>query len=236
MNKVNIKVRITEVDGLSDTIIRLFQADSQAQEDAFLKGQISELTVLSDSITQAILQDKIISNLDEADSVRDETVRNLGSLLSGYAVFPVEEKKNAAALLKAIYDKYSKSGILTANYISESSMIESLLSDLSATEAAAAIAKLDGIADMISSVRTAQDSFTAANDAFVKASGSKAQSASSYKKPILQIINDKIVNYLNTMAMVGNTALADFTKSVETEIERVNETISKRSKKEKTAE
>ncbi len=236
MNRVKSTVRITEIDGLSDTIIRLFQADSQAQEDAFLKGQISELTVLSDSITQAILQDKIISNLDEADSARDEAVRNLGSLLSGYAVFPVEEKKNAAALLKAIYDKYSKSGILTANYISESSMIESLLSDLSAAEAAAAVAKLDGIADMISSVRTAQDSFTAANDAFVKANGSKSQSASSYKKPILQIINDKIVNYLNTMSMVGNTALADFTKSVDAEIGRVNETVSKRSKKEKTAE
>ena len=230
MNKVKSTARITEVDGLSDSVIRIFNADTKAQEDTFLKGQIAELTVLSDAITQAILQDKALSNLDEADLKRDEAIRNFGSLLSGYTCFPLEEKKAAAVSLKAIFDRYSKSGILKANYISESSMIESMLSDLSASEAKAAIEKLDGIADMISLIRTAQDDFTAANDAFVKAESGKGAPASSYKKPILEVINDKIVNYLNTMAIVGNTALSDFSKNVETEIDRVNETVSKRAK------
>jgi len=230
MNKLNAKARITEVDGFSDSIIRIFGADAKAQEDAFLKSQISELTVLSDAITDAILQDKAVSNLDEADSKRDEAVRNLGALLSGYAVFPLEEKKTAALGLKAVYDKYAKSGILSASYISESSMIESLLGDFSSAEAVASIEKLDGISEMVAAVRAAQDDFTAANDAFVKAEGSKGASASSYKKPILSVINDKIVPYLNTMAIVGNTAVADFAKGVETEITRVNETVAKRGK------
>lgn len=230
MNKLNAKARITEVDGLSDTVVRIFNADLQAQEDAFLKGQIAELSVLSDAITQAILQDRAVSNLDEADSRRDEAVRNLGALLSGYAVFPLEEKKNAAVFLKAIYDKYSKNGILSASYVSESSMIESLLSDFSAAEAKAGIEKLDGISDMVSAIRAAQDEFTAANDAFVKAEGSKGKSASSYKKPILAVINDKIVPYLNTMAIVGNSAVAEFSRGVEAEINRVNESIAKRTK------
>ena len=230
MNKLNAKARITEVDGLSDSVISIFNADTNAQSDAFLKGQIAELTTLSDAITAAILQDKAVSNLDETDSKRDEAVRNLGSLLSGYAVFPIEEKKAAAVSLKAIFDKYSKSGILSANYVSESSMIESMLSDFSTEEAKANIEKLDGIANMISTIRTSQDEFTAANDAFVKAEGNKGASASSYKKPILAIINDKIVPYLNTMAIVGNTAVADFSKNVETEINRINETIAKRGK------
>ena len=150
MNKLNAKARITEVDGLSDSVIRIFNADTNAQSDAFLKGQIAELTTLSDAITAAILQDKAVSNLDETDSKRDEAVRNLGSLLSGYAVFPIEEKKAAAVSLKAIFDKYSKSGILSANYVSESSMIESMLSDFSTEEAKANIEKLDGIDNMIS--------------------------------------------------------------------------------------
>lgn len=230
MNKLNAKARITEVDGLSDSIIRIFGADSKAQEDAFLKSQIAQLTVLSDAITAAILQDKAVSNLDEADSRRDEAIRNLGALLSGYAVFPLEEKKAAALSLKAVYDKYAKSGILSVSYISESSMIESLLGDFSSAEAKANIEKLDGIGEMLAAVRAAQDDFTAANDAFVKAEGSRGASASSYKKPILSVINDKIVPYLNTMAVVGNTAVAEFAKGVETEITRVNETVAKRGK------
>lgn len=230
MNKLNAKARITEVDGLSDSIIRIFGADTKAQEDAFLKSQIAELTELSDAITAAILQDKAVSNLDEADSKRDEALRNLGALLSGYAVFPLEEKKSAALCLKSVYDKYAKSGIFSASYISESSMIESLLKDLAAAEAVACIEKLDGISEMVAAVRVAQDDFTAANDAFVKAEGSKGASASSYKKPILAVINDKIVPYLNTMAVVGNAAVAEFAKGVESEINRVNESIAKRGK------
>ena len=230
MNKVKSTIRITEVDGLSDSIIRIFGADTKAQEDAFLKSQIAELTTLSDAITAAILQDKAVSNLDDADSRRDEAIKNLGALLSGYAVFPLEEKKAAALGLKAVYDKYAKSGILSASYVSESSMIESLLKDLSSAEAMASIEKLDGIAEMVAAIRSAQDDFTAANDAFVKAEGSKGASASSYKKPILSVINDKIVPYLNTMAIVGNAAVADFAKGVETEITRVNETVAKRGK------
>ena len=230
MNKVKSTIRITEVDGLSDSVIRIFGADSKAQEDTFLKGQIAELTVLSDAITEAILKDKAVSNLDEADSKRDEAIKNLGALLSGYAVFPLEEKKAAALSLKAVYDKYAKSGILSASYVSESSMIESLIGDFSSAEAKASIEKLDGVAELVSAIRAAQDDFTAANDAFVKAEGSKGASASSYKKPILSVINDKIVPYLNTMAIVGNAAVADFTKGVETEISRVNENIAKRGK------
>ena len=230
MNKVKSTIRITEVDGLSDSIIRIFGADTKAQEDDFLKSQIAELTTLSDAITAAILQDRAVSNLDDADSRRDEAIKNLGALLSGYAVFPLEDKKAAALGLKAIYDKYAKSGILSASYVSESSMIESLLKDLSSAEAMASIEKLDGIAEMVSAIRAAQDDFTAANDAFVKAEGSKGASASSYKKPILSVINDKIVPYLNTMAIVGNAAVADFAKGVETEITRVNETVAKRGK------
>ena len=109
-------------------------------------------------------------------------------------------------------------------------MIESLLGDFSSEEAVASIEKLDGISEMVAAVRAAQDDFTAANDAFVKAEGSKGASASSYKKPILAVINDKIVPYLNTMAIVGNTEVADFAKGVETEITRVNENIAKRGK------
>lgn len=231
MNKLNAKARIAEVDGFSDTLVRLYKASEAAQSDAFLKGAVAELETLSARITDAILKDKAVSNLDEADSARDEAVRNLGAVLAGYSVFPVEEKKAAAVFLKAIYDKYQKAGILNAAYTAESSMIESMLGDFAAAQAAAEIEKLDGVQALIDKIRSAQDAFTSANDSYMKAQSEKGESASSLKKPILSLVNDKIVPYLNTMSMVGNASLAEFTKGVGAEINRLNATVASRGKK-----
>lgn len=230
MNKLNAKARVSEVDGFSDTLVRLYKADSSAQTDAFLKSEMASLESLSDKITAAILQDKAVSNLDDADSARDEAIRNFGALISGYSVFPLEEKKSAALFLKSIYDKYQKSGILGATYTAESSMIESMLGDLGTAESLAAIEKLDGVSNLVSKVRTAQDAFTAASDAFTKSKSAKGESASSLKKPLLSSINDKIIPYLNTMAMVGNAALSGFSKNVEAEVNRLNSTVGARKK------
>lgn len=231
MNKLNKSARVSEVDGFSDTLVRLYKADAAAQSDTFLKDAVSELETLSARITDAILKDRTVSNLDVADSARDEAIRNLGAVLAGYAVFPVEEKKSAAVFLKAIFDKYQKAGILSSAYTAESSLIESMLGELSAETALAEIEKLDGVQALIEKIRGAQDAFTAANDAYVKAQGEKGESASSLKKPILSIVNDKIIPYLNTMAMVGNAALAQFSKGVEAEAARLNATVAARGKK-----
>ena len=216
MNKVNAKIRIADLDGLSDSIVRIYKADSAVQTDAFLKGAFSELEALSAQITTAILQDKTVSRLDEADSARDEALRSLGAVIAGYASFPIAEKKAAGTFLKAIYDKYIKAGIIKASYNAESSMIESLLE------------KLDGIEALLANIRSAQDSFAAANDEYVKSASSKGASATSLKKPLLSVINDKIVPYLNLMQ--ANETLAEFSKSIEKEISRVNDSLQKRAK------
>lgn len=238
MNKLKTAIRNAEVDGLSDSIIRNFKADEKAQSDSFLKSVLEELETLSAQITTAILQDKTLSTLDAADGTRDEAVKTLGTVLAAYTVFPIAIKKELSAPLKAIYDKYAKAGITTANYTSESSMIESMLQDFADETLAANIEGLEGVAEAIDSIRTAQDEFTKANDEYVKASSNKAASASSFNKPIVSLVNDKLVPYLNAMVIAGNANCLDFAKSVEAEINRVNEAISKRGKKpaEKTAE
>ena len=151
MNKVISKVRVTEVDGLSDALVRLYKADDGISSDAFLKSVMDEIEKLSVSITTAIKQDKVLSNLEEADGVRDEAVKNLSTLLDGYSVFPVAAKKEAAQKLKTIFDKYGKS-ITTANYVSESSLIESLLEDFSKEEESVSL--LDGIKEILEQMRS----------------------------------------------------------------------------------
>ena len=63
MNKLKTAIRNAEVDGLSDTLVRLFKADAGAQGDAFLTTVMAELEGLSAQITTAILQDKVLSRL-----------------------------------------------------------------------------------------------------------------------------------------------------------------------------
>ena len=231
MKKLRSQIRNAEIDGLSDTLIRIYKADEKAKGDAFLKGAMAELESLSDKITAAILQDRTLSTLDAADAVRDEAIKTLGTVLSAYAVFPIAAKKELAAPLKAVWDKYAKAGITGANYTSESSMVESLLQDFAADSLKENIAGLEGGAEAIAAIRDAQDAFTRANDDYMKANANKSASASSYNKPIVSLINDKIVPYLDAMVIAQNENCAEFAKGVEAEISRANDMIAKRGKK-----
>lgn len=231
MNKLKTAVRVTEIDGFSDTLVRVFKGDTAAQKDAFLKATMAELENLSAKITTAILQDKSLSTLDKADGERDEALRSLGAVLTGYASLPIAAKKEAAIPLKAVYDKYAKAGIARANYTSESSMIESLLEDFSAPALAANIAALDGVSEAIAAVRAAQDAFTKANDDYVAAKSDKSAPASSFKKPILSLVNEKIVPYLDAMTIAQNSECAAFARATEEEIKRINSVIASRGKK-----
>ena len=231
MNKINSNARITELDGLSDTLVRLYKADKSATKDAFVAATMAEVEKLSADITTAILQDKAVSTLEAADAKRDAAIIALGKMLAGYAAFPIPAKKAAAEPLLAVYEKYSKAGITRASYISESSMVESMLEDFAADSLAEHIAGLDGIAEAVTAIRAAQDAFTAASDAYTTASGSKGASATSVKKPLLSAINDKLVPYLTAMQIATNENCAAFAAGVEAEITRVNEAVAKRGKK-----
>ena len=227
MNKVISKVRVTEVDGLSDALVRLYKADEGVSSDVFLKSVMDEIEKLSVSITTAIKQDKVLSNLEEADGVRDEAVKNLSTLLDGYSVFPVAVKKEAAQKLKAVFDKYRKS-ITTANYVSESSLIESLLEDFFKEEET--LSALDGVKEILEQIRSAQDLFAKASDEYNAASTVKTESASSLKKPLLSAINDKLIPYITAMKMANSAVYADFATKAEGEIKRVNEIVLRRGK------
>lgn len=227
MNKVISKVRVTEVDGLSDTLVRLYKADEGVSSDVFLKSVMDEIEKLSVAITTAIKKDKVLSNLEEADIVRDEAVKNLSTLLDGYEVFPVAAKKEAAQKLKTVFDKYRKS-IITANYVSESSLIESLLEDFSKEEEAVSL--LDGIKEILEQIRSAQDAFVKASDEYNAASTVKTESASSLKKPLLSAINDKFIPYITAMQMANSAVYGDFAAKAEGEIKRVNEIVLRRGK------
>ena len=171
VKKVRQNVRITDADTVSDALVRIYKEaarDGAVGKDAALAAIMGEVETLSAKLTTAIKADKVSRSLEDADAKRDEAIRLLGTLLAGYAAIPVAAKKAAAERLLATYDKYGKS-IAGETYARESSLIESMLEDFAAESLADAIKSLDGVADLISSLRTAQDDFNAANDTATRA-------------------------------------------------------------------
>ena len=222
-------VRVTELDALSDAMEREYAAacaggESAVAKDAVLKGLFEQLIDLSARNTTAIKQDAVVSTLDEADSARDSVTRDLFTLTNGYTASPFAEVKAAANDVCATLDKYGR-GMTSKGYAEQTALTESLLEDLGrATEK---IAALSGVAELVASLRGAQDGFAAAHDAYIKAKAGKGESATSLKKPIVSLINDSIVPYLNIVAAMEG--YADFITAVAGNIKRTNDTVARRS-------
>ena len=228
MKKIRFQIRVTALDTVSDVLIRLYKADSALAKDDYLKGVMAEIESLSERITIAIKADKTASNLDEADTARDEIIRSLGTLLNGYAAIPVADKKAAAESLLAVYNKYK--GITTERYADESSLIESMLKDFAEDSLAEAVKALEGVSAYLADLRTAQDAFNKANDEFTAYNVNKNESATSLKKPLLSEINDKLVPYLTAMNLANSVVYGDFTAKAEAEIIKINSSVINHSK------
>ncbi|PBC75251.1 DUF6261 family protein [Fibrobacter intestinalis] len=139
-------------------------------------------------------------------------------------------KNEAAQKLNAIFAKYGKS-IVSASYAAESSLIESLLADFDKDEAKESAKALDGVPEILSQIREAQDAFYRVSDEYTAANAVKANSATSFKKPLMPLINEKLVPYLTAMKMANEAVFGYFHANAEKEIARINETVSRRSVK-----
>ena len=228
MKKLRINCRVTELDTASDIIVRLYNTDAGISGDDYLKQLVTEIEELSENLTTAIKADKIASTLDEADSSRDEVISSLGTLIKGYAVIPVAEKKAHGEKLLAIFTKYK--GIASESYANESSLVESMLKDFSSDSITASVSALEGVSELLELLRVAQDTFNSANDAYTAAKTGKSESATSIKKSLLSVINDSLLPYISAMAQANSDLYSDFATKIEAEIEKLNAAITKRSK------
>ena len=230
MKRVKVDVRITVADSLSDTLVRLYKdavaadPDGAVAKDANLAAMVAEVEDYSAKITTAIKADKSSAGLDEADSKRDTLISQLFTLLAGYGAIPIAEKKAAADKLLVVSTKYK--GIANESYARESSLIESMLEDFGKAELADAVKALDGVGDLLSGLRAAQDEFNKANDSATAAATSKGESAYAIKKPLLASINEKLVPYLTALGALPD--YKDFVAKCDAEITKANASVAKK--------
>lgn len=233
MKKVKKDIRITAADTISDTLVRIYKeevsknAEGTLAKDANLAAMMEEIEAYSAKLTSAIKADKISTSLEDADAKRDELIRQLGTLIAGYAVIPVAAKQEAAQKLSAVFSKYGKA-IVNEPYARESSLIESMLEDFSKEELSPCVKALEGVGDLILALRAAQDEFNKTNDSATAAIVSKGESAYEIKKPLFLAINDKLVPYLTALGSLEG--YKDFVAKCDAEIDKVNESAPKRGK------
>ncbi len=228
MKSLNYSIRVAELITLSSKLVTYYSSEESLADDEFLSIIIPSINEQTQKITTAYNQDKIKSEFDEADIVRDEAVRTLGTLIEAYASIPVESTQTAAKALKEVFDKYGKK-MASQSYAVETAQIYSLLEDLAAESLAESIAAISGMSDAIENLRSAQAAFDEADDAFSKALTQKGDSATSYRKPLLSAINDDLVAFLNVGVRIFPDKYSTYAERVETAINVANTTVTKRS-------
>ena len=140
--------------------------------------------------------------------------------------------KTAAETIEKVLDNYGLD-ITGESYSTESSLILSLLEDLSKQKNQDAIAQLSGCAGVIASLQAAQSDFENTRIAYEeeKAWESTEKNATTIKKTVVGTINERIVVYLRAMEIVNEPMYGALARTVAEMIAENNEVVKKRRKK-----
>lgn len=234
MNKLNTSVKVTELGDTALRLVKAFKAVTAVQNDAFLTKTFAEIEKQATAMTSAVKSDQALSKLEEADAQRDQAIRVLDKLLKGYENIPLENLKTHAKKLAEIFKKYGVK-ITGENYASQSTLVNSLLGDFSATELKPSIEALAGVKEVLAEIQTKQNAFATLRSDYEKAQVSQKEksSATSLRKPLLELINKKVVPYLVAMSIAQPELFKNLTAEASEIITSTNEAIKARSKKEK---
>ena len=231
IEKLMTNSRVTEVDAVSIRMIGAYKR-TKLSSDVHLGKIFSALEPESALLTGAIRRLKGESVLEEKDEVRDDDVRAVHYLTLGFMHHPDPAVKAAAEKVEKVFDNYGLS-ITGESYATESSLVNSLLTDLAKPKLQAAIALLSGLAEIITALQAAQTDFEETRIAYEeeKAKEGTLENATAIKKEVVAIINDKLVVYLRAMIQVDEPTYGDFARTIAEIIDDNNEVVKKRRKK-----
>lgn len=237
MNKINTSARVTELGDTALRLVELFKLTASLQSDQFLTDTFSEIEQKAQAMTTAVKSDHALSQLEEADAERDNAIRVLDKLLKGYENIPVEQLKNYAQQLVEIFKKYGVK-ITSENYASQSNLIASLLEDFLAENLTESVDGLAGMREAITEIQTKQQTFAQLRATYEKelATQKEKPTATSLRRPLIELTNKKLVPYLVAMNIAQPDLFKEFTAKAKEIINSTNEAIKARTKKEKKAE
>lgn len=196
--KISYKIRVDELNGTVKELLNLFK-DSALENCPDLDVMIEELKKLSAKLNTAISKDRVLSELSDLDDERDQCIRNIDVTIRSALVIPVTDIRANAQVLHAIFSKYGNK-MINLNHASKSSQISSMLEDFSGkTVEIKSISYMNG---MVEALKEAQDNFEAKEKSYNESTKAikDADSASGLKPAVINVINNKIVPYMNAVA------------------------------------
>ena len=198
---------------------------------AKLTRVFTNLETENQKFIELIMRMKAASTNKQNDDERDACVLDLLAFIQGMVRYPVDEVKRAAQKISEILKHYSKD-IMHGGYAQESTMINSLLMDLATPEAVANIALIPECATLIANLQAAQDKFTAELVSYEeKRSEELLKNASKMKPVVLNLINKKVISYVNGEIAADETQYIPLANTLNEIIESINTQVKKRRNK-----
>jgi hypothetical protein len=236
MNKLISNCRTTETDAVAARIGGAYE-NAGPKTDTRLNEMVTTLTEKRTHLQEAIKRAKAESDLEEKDEVRDNGLRSLVYLVQGFTHHPDPAVKAAAVKVDDVLDRYGLS-VTDESYSTESSLINSLLTDLAKPNMQEAIAALSGCAELIAALQTAQEAFEQTRIAYEEEKAQKGTetNATTLKKEVIDVINNQLVVYLDAMMLVDEATYGAFVRTVAEIIDATNEMVKRRRKKPEPAE
>ncbi len=228
MKKIRINSRNGEAYAVADRIIATYQ-QSNLKDNNILAKLMYQVISLNQELSSAINRMKAESDLEEKDLARDNDFRSLYHLVQGATFHPQEDIHVAAQMVFTYLEHYGLD-ITRENYDSETSQLDSLLTDLNATELQSAIAKLNGCAELVDKLKASQQNFKDTRTKYQKEQSQNAQhtNATDLKHQIIEHINHKLLVYLSGMMVAEEEVYATLVANIERIISEHNKVVKMR--------
>lgn len=222
IKRYSSSARVNEINASAKILCNAFDAQPALAKDPILSPIMADIKKTYEKLTAAILQTKLVSQVDEADSARDTAIRSLAAFIDAMCVLHDEECRAAAAVLKDTFSKYGR-GMALENNRTESSLIMSFLADTADNSVQDALDALGAYGKetrlFLSDLKTAQDAFEKADAQYTASRVNKTESATELKKSLLSLINDRLVPFLTSVYALE--PYAAFAHTVEAEIANI---------------
>lgn len=231
MNKLNLRSRVDEVNGVAISLQNAYAASGITDEET-LQAIFDELKAEQTVLNVAIEKDRISSELEHYDEIRDEALRDFFYFLNGMRRVSDSLTVTSANHLLSIFQKYGVT-MLKKSYLEETSAINSLLVDYSTAESQEAMTALPHTASLFENIKTSQADFEGMFNKYKEelAKNTKNNSASELKPKVLNIINTKLLVYLRSLAMFQKETYGAFATQISIIINGQNQNIRERFRK-----
>lgn len=228
IGRLNSRSKVSEIDESIQQIVLGY--DNSGIEDDLMRAMFRGIRYKSVLLSRTIGTQKAESRRSGIDEDRDKAYVGVITIVEGYLASPLDSLRNAAELVAEIFPKKS-SDVTKASINVQSSIVKSLLTDLQEPAVVTAVEALPGLVEQIALLTAVQSELNEASLEWesVKAESDKALSASELKEKILPLVNDKLLLYLQGMAVASPNTHGEYARLVKQIVASNNSAVKRRS-------